>query len=71
VFQRTKLLSIRSIVKETMGLFSRKSKKDKLYDKYNKLMEQSHKASTSNRKRADELYAEAEEVMKQIDAIKD
>jgi DnaJ-domain-containing protein 1 len=54
-----------------MGLFSRKSKKDKLYDKYNKLMAQSHKASTSNRSKADELYAEAEEIMKQIESIKE
>tara|TARA_B100000508_G_scaffold141093_1_gene146580 strand:+ start:94426 stop:94593 length:168 start_codon:yes stop_codon:yes gene_type:complete len=54
-----------------MGLFSRKSKKDKLYDKYNKLMSQSHKASTSNRSRADELYAEAEEVMKQIESLEE
>lgn len=56
--------------RQTMGLFSKKSKKDKLYDKYNKLMEQSHKASTSNRKKADELYAEAEAIMKQIDDLK-
>ena len=54
-----------------MGLFSRKSKKDKLYDKYNKLMQQSHKASTSNRKRADELYAEAASVMKEIESLED
>ncbi len=52
-----------------MGLFSRKSKSDKLYDKYNKLMEKSHKASTTNRKRADELYAEAEAVMKEIENL--
>jgi DnaJ-domain-containing protein 1 len=52
-----------------MGLFSRKSEKDKLYDKYNKLMAQSHKASTSNRTRADELFAEAAEIMKKIEAI--
>lgn len=52
-----------------MGLFSRKSKKDKLYDKYNKLLQQSHKASTSNRTRSDELFAEAQSVMKEIEAL--
>lgn len=52
-----------------MGLFSRKSKRDKLYDKYNKLLQQSHKASTSNRKRSDELYAQAQSVMKEIEVL--
>ena len=52
-----------------MGLFKRKSEKEKLQDKYAKLMAEAHKLSTTNRKRSDEKVAEAEEVMKRIDAL--
>ena len=51
-----------------MGLFKRKSEKEKLQDKYAKLMAEAHKLSTSNRKLSDEKVAEAEEVMKKLDA---
>lgn len=52
-----------------MGLFKRKSEKEKLQDKYAKLMAEAHKLSTTNRKLSDEKVAEAEEVMKKIDAL--
>jgi len=52
-----------------MGLFKRKSEKEKLQDKYAKLMAEAHKLSTTNRKQSDEKVAEAEEVMKKIDAL--
>ncbi len=52
-----------------MGLFKRKSEKEKLQDKYAKLMAEAHKLSTSNRKLSDEKVAEAEEVMKKLDAL--
>ncbi|MGB0430469.1 MAG: Lacal_2735 family protein [Bacteroidia bacterium] len=52
-----------------MGLFSSKSPKEKLQDQYRKLMEQSYKYSTSDRKRSDELRAEAEQLIKQIEAM--
>ena len=52
-----------------MGLFKRKSEKEKLQDKYAKLLAEAHKLSTTNRKRSDEKVAEAEEVMKKIDAL--
>ena len=52
-----------------MVLFKRKSEKEKLQDKYAKLMAEAHKLSTSNRKLSDEKVAEAEEVMKKLDAF--
>lgn len=52
-----------------MVLFKRKSEKEKLQDKYAKLMAEAHKLSTSNRKLSDEKVAEAEEVMKKLDAL--
>jgi len=51
------------------SLFKKKSPKQKLQDKYAKLMAEAHQLSTSNRKLSDEKVAEAEEVMKQIDAL--
>lgn len=52
-----------------MGLFSRKSKKEKLQDKYRKLLEQAHKLSTTNRRESDSIRAQAEEVLKEIEAL--
>lgn len=46
------------------GLF--KSKKQKLTDRYNKLMKQSYELSTVNRKESDKKLAEAEEVIKEL-----
>jgi len=51
-----------------MGLFKRKSKVDKLNDQYEKLLQQAHKMSTLNRTKSDELMAEAQEVLKEIEA---
>jgi len=52
-----------------MGLFSRKSPQQKLQEKYNKLMSDYHRLSTSNRAAADTKFAEAEEVLKQMDQL--
>jgi len=52
-----------------MGLFSRKSPKEKLEKKYKKLLEESHRLSHSDRARADKLMAEAEEVMNEIEKL--
>ena len=52
-----------------LGLFKKKSEKEKLQGQYAKLMAEAHKLSTSNRKLSDEKVAEAEEVMKKIDAL--
>ena len=51
------------------GLF--KSKKDKLFDRYNKLLNESHRLSHSNRTLADQKYAEAQQVLEEFESIKD
>ncbi|WP_298426733.1 Lacal_2735 family protein [uncultured Kordia sp.] len=51
------------------GLFKKKSVKDKLYDQYTKLTKQAFDLSTSNRKLSDQKTAEAEAIMKQIEAL--
>lgn len=52
------------------GLFKKKNPAEVLKKKYQKLMEESYKVSHSDRKKADALAAEAEEVMKEIEALK-
>ena len=52
-----------------MGLFKRKSEKDKLYDKHEKLLAKAHALATSNRAESDKCYAEADEIMKKIEAL--
>lgn len=51
------------------GLFKKKTATDKLNDQYEKLMAQSHALSTTNRAESDKKYAEAQAVLKEIDAI--
>jgi hypothetical protein len=51
------------------GLFKKKSEKEKLQDRYAKLMAESHRLSTVNRAMSDEKYAEAEAVLKQMDNL--
>lgn len=52
-----------------MGLFSRKSPREKLQKQYEKLMKESYNLSKSNRQASDKKVAEAEEVLKQINAL--
>ncbi|WP_423779153.1 Lacal_2735 family protein [Algoriphagus aquimarinus] len=49
------------------GLFNKKSEKEKLQEAYSKKLAEVHKASQVNRKEADRLAAEAEEIAKKID----
>lgn len=51
------------------NLFKKKSEKEKLQEKYGKLMAEAHKLSTTNRKMSDDKVAEAEEVLKEMDAL--
>ncbi len=51
------------------GLFKKKSKTDQLYKKYEKLMAQSHALSTSNRAESDKKFAEAQELMSEIESL--
>ncbi len=52
------------------GLFKKTDNIEKLQKKYEKLMSDWHKLSTTNRAESDKKYAEAEEVLKQIEALK-
>lgn len=52
-----------------LGLFKKKSEKEKLNEKYIKLLEESKRMSTSNRTEADRIMAEAEKVLDKIKAI--
>lgn len=51
------------------GLFKKKSKRDQLSDDYRKLLKEAHSLSTSNRKQSDSKYADADAVLKEIDAL--
>jgi hypothetical protein len=53
-----------------MGLFSRKSEKEKLNEKYKKLIDEAYKLSHSDRRASDLKTAEADAVLKQIEALK-
>lgn len=53
------------------GLFKKKSPKEKLQKKYRKLLSEAHQFSKSNRKASDLKMAEAEDVLKQIEALKE
>lgn len=52
------------------GLFKKKSALEKLETKYKTLMKEWHSLSSINRSESDKKYAEAEDVLKQIDALK-
>lgn len=52
------------------GLFKKKTEKEKLQEKYEKLQKESFDLSTSNRKLSDEKAFEANEVMKQLENLK-
>tara|TARA_R110000737_G_scaffold112135_1_gene145262 strand:+ start:397 stop:561 length:165 start_codon:yes stop_codon:yes gene_type:complete len=51
------------------GLFKKKSEKEVLQEKYQKLMKEAHTLSTTNRKQSDEKVFEAEEIMKQLEQL--
>ena len=51
------------------GLFKKKSDKEKLEDQYEKLLAETHKLSTVNRTASDAKAAEADAVLKKIEAM--
>lgn len=51
------------------GLFKKKSEKEKLEDQYEKLLQEAHKLSTINRTQSDAKAAEANELLKKIEAM--
>ena len=56
-------------MKVMFGLFKSKSQKERLQEKYEKLLSEAHKLSTVNRKLSDQKAYEAEEVMKQLEKM--
>lgn len=50
-------------------LFKKKSKIELLNEKYEKLQKEAFELSTSNRTQSDLKYAEAQEVIKEIEAL--
>ncbi len=57
--------------KVMFGLFKKKSKREKLNQKYEKLMEESYNLSKTDRKASDEKRAEAEAILKEMDELAD
>ncbi|SDR86018.1 Lacal_2735 family protein [Christiangramia echinicola] len=53
------------------GLFKKKSETEKLQLKYKKLLEEAHRLSTTNRSASDEKMFQANEVLKEIERIKE
>lgn len=53
------------------GLFKKKSEKEKLADKYNKLMKEAFELSKVNRTESDKKYAEADAIQKKMDSLSD
>ena len=52
------------------GLFKKKTEKEKLQEKYEKLLKESFELSTVNRQLSDIKAYDAEEVMKQLEKLK-
>lgn len=51
------------------GLFKSKSEAEKLQIKYESLMKEWHKLSSINRSESDKKYAEAQDVLNQIESL--
>jgi len=51
------------------GLFKKKSRKEVLEKKYRQLMEEYHRLSHTDRKASDAKYAEANEVMEELEQL--
>lgn len=51
------------------GLFKKKSDREKLAEKYNKLMQEAFELSKINRTESDRKYAEADAVQKKMDSL--
>ncbi len=52
------------------GMFKKKTEKEKLQEKYQKLQKECFDLSTTNRKLSDQKAFEAEEVMKELEKLK-
>ncbi|HAS36672.1 MAG TPA: hypothetical protein DCS15_09305 [Flavobacteriales bacterium] len=54
-----------------MGLFKKTTPEEKLLKKHKKLLEDFHRLSSIDRRKADAALAEAEEVIKELDKLKE
>ena len=53
------------------GLSKKKSKRDQLLEKYNKLTEEAYRLSHTDRKASDLKTAEAQEVLKELEQLEE
>lgn len=53
-----------------LGLFRKKSRKEKLELQYRKYMEQGFKLQSINRAESDKMYSQAQKVLEEIELIK-
>lgn len=51
------------------GLFKKKTAVEKLYDRYEKLMAESHSLSKSDRTASDPKFSEAQDILKEIEVL--
>jgi hypothetical protein len=51
------------------GIFKKTSKTKKLYKRYRSLLEEAKRLSTTNRALSDQKYAEAQEVLSEIESL--
>ena len=51
------------------AIFKRKSKEDKLYERYERLLLESHRLNTTSRIDSEKKYIEAQEVLQQIEKL--
>lgn len=51
------------------GLFKKKTEKEKLLEQYKKMQEEAYRLSHTDRKASDLKTAEADELLKKIDAL--
>ncbi|MGB3463667.1 MAG: Lacal_2735 family protein [Cyclobacteriaceae bacterium] len=52
-----------------LGIFRKKSDKEKLQEQYEKLLKESHKLSTTDRKASDLKAYEADQLLKKIESM--
>ena len=52
-----------------LGLFKKKSEKERLESQYANLLKEAHSLATTNRKLSDQKIFEAEEVMKRLEKL--
>lgn len=53
------------------GLFKKKTEREKLDDRYRKLLKEAHSLSISDRTASDAKVAQANEILKQLDNLND